>query len=74
MDKQLVLDIAEKANYLTIDNNIVCCLHETQREISIVYHISHTTISKALKEKNVASCRLKNGEYLIIRRLIPAEL
>ena len=69
MDKQLVLDTVEKANYVTVDNDRLCFLHETLREISTVYPISHTTISKALKEKNVASCRLKNGNYLIIRRL-----
>lgn len=68
MDKQLVLDVVEKANYVTVDNDNMCFLHETLREISTFYPISHTTISKALKEKNVASCRLKTGDYLIIRR------
>ncbi len=69
MDKQLALDVVEKANYVTVDNDRLCFLHVTLREISTVYPISHTTISKALKDKNVASCRLKNGDYLIIRRL-----
>ena len=68
MDKQVILNVVEKANYVTVDNDRLCFLHETLREISAVYPISHTTISKALKEKNVASCRLKNGDYLIIRR------
>lgn len=69
MDKQLILNVVEKANYVTVDNDRLCFLHETLREISTVYPINHTTISKALKEKNLASCRLKNGNYLIIRRL-----
>ena len=69
MDKHLVLDVVEKANYVTVDNDRLCLLHDTLREIATIYPISHTTISKALKNKNVASCRLKNGDYLIIRRL-----
>mgnify|MGYP000430165713 CR=1 FL=1 len=65
MDKQLVLNIVEKANYVTVDNDRMCFLHETLREISSFYPISHTTISKALKEKNTTH-RLKNIFLIII--------
>lgn len=69
MDKQFAMDLVEKANYVTVDNDKLCFLHETLRNIASIYPISHTTISKALKDKNVASCRIKNGGYLIVRRL-----
>lgn len=69
MDKQVAMDVVEKASYVTLDNDRLCFLHETMRDIASVYPISHTTISKALKDKNLASCRLKNGGYLIVRRL-----
>ena len=69
MDKQAAIDVVEKANYATVDNDRLCFLHETLRDIASIYPISHTTISKALKDKNLASCRLKNGGYLIVRRL-----
>lgn len=69
MDKELAKSIVEKANYITVDNDKLCFLHDTLREISNIYPINHTTISKALKDKTVASCKLKKGGYLVIRRL-----
>ena len=69
MDKQVVMDVVEKAKYASVDNDRLCFLHETLRDIANIYPISHTTISKALKNKNLTSCRLKNGGYLIVRRL-----
>jgi hypothetical protein len=69
MDNELAKNIVEKASYITLDNDKLCFLHDTLREISNIYPINHTTISKALKGKTVASCKLKNGGYLVIRRL-----
>tara|TARA_A200000113_G_C8871761_1_gene356945 strand:- start:3572 stop:3802 length:231 start_codon:yes stop_codon:yes gene_type:complete len=69
MDKEIAKNILEKANYITVDSDKLCFVHDTLREISNIYPISHTTISKALKDKTVASCKIKNGNYLIIRKL-----
>uniref|UniRef100_A0A6C0LIF9 Uncharacterized protein n=1 Tax=viral metagenome TaxID=1070528 RepID=A0A6C0LIF9_9ZZZZ len=69
MDKELTKKIVEKANYITVDNDKLCFLHDTLRDIANVYSISHTTISKALKDKHVATCKLKNKGYLVIRKL-----
>jgi hypothetical protein len=69
MDKTLATNIIEKANYITLDNDRLCFIHDTLRDISTVYPINYTTISKALKNKDVASCRLKNGGFIVIRKL-----
>lgn len=69
MDKEAAKTTVTKANYITMDEDRLCFLHETLRDISSIYPISHTTISKALKDDAVASCRLKNNSYLIIRKL-----
>ena len=49
MDIEDIIDEVSSANYITSDTSGQVLIHKTLRDIGNIYSISHTTISKAMK-------------------------
>ena len=69
MDIEDIIDEVTSANYITRDTSGQVLIHKTLRDIGNIYSISHTTISKAMKNDKICRCKSKTNGVIVIRKL-----
>lgn len=69
MDNAQLIDYTLRVKYIVITTDGLCSMYTTMREISQLYKLDHSTISKALQKNTVCVCKTKDMENICIRAL-----
>lgn len=69
MDNAELIDYTLRVKYIVVTTNGLCTLFTSMREISQLYKLDHSTISKALQKNTVCVCKTKELEHICIRAL-----